>query len=190
MRSVAPAVAATVAPLLQLKRAAQKAWKLARYARAVELYERAIAAAELAMPRNSLVVAALLSELGSMHYSASQANPGSPASAESVEEMKQRVFHLLHARSQAGTLFAPTAEEVAYLAEDVSSSLPAQVRGAFFYIGVAQDMVEEDRRRVFRRARLLRRTPACKVFVVPCAQRWRWKRAACWSATRARGKRG
>jgi hypothetical protein len=41
------AAAATVAPLLKLKRAAEKAEKLARLSRAVELYERAIAAAEL-----------------------------------------------------------------------------------------------------------------------------------------------
>jgi hypothetical protein len=66
--AAAAAAAATVAPLLQLKRAAQKAENLARFARAVELYERALAAAELAQPHDSLVTAALVNELRLTHY--------------------------------------------------------------------------------------------------------------------------
>jgi hypothetical protein len=53
-RAAAPAApAATVATLLQLKRAAKKAFTLSRFARAVELYERALAAAELALRRTA-----------------------------------------------------------------------------------------------------------------------------------------
>jgi hypothetical protein len=77
----AAATAATVAPLLQLKRAAQKADDLARYARAVELYERALAAAELSQPRDSLIIASLLDALVETHIRASTANPISSAAA-------------------------------------------------------------------------------------------------------------
>jgi hypothetical protein len=137
----ADAAAATVAPLLQLRRAAQKVVQFARYARAVELYERALAAAELALPRDSLVIASLLSELDGTHVGASQANPASRETAESVA-LRQRSLHLLHARWQAGTLFAPTAEETAYLVEDEHPFLPAQMCGAYFYITVTHYVAE------------------------------------------------
>jgi hypothetical protein len=140
--AAAAAAAATVAPLLQLKRAARKAEVLARFSRAAELYERALAAAELALPRNSLVVAALLSELRTPHTLASDARPSSSAAAERMA-LSQRSFHLLHAHWQAGTLFAPTAEEVAYFVEDEFPGLPAQMCGAFFYIFVAKDAVQQ-----------------------------------------------
>jgi hypothetical protein len=139
--AAAAAAAATVAPLLQLKRAARKAKKLSRFARAVELYERAIAAAELALPRDSLIIAALLHELGVMQYTAAQGNASSPAFAESMA-VKLRLLRLLHARWQAGTLFTPTAEEVAYLVEDEYSGLPAQMCGAFFYVVAAGSAAE------------------------------------------------
>jgi hypothetical protein len=125
------AAAATVAPLLQLKRAARKAGELGRFARAVELYERALAAADLALARDSLVIASLLSELADTHFRA--AHPSSPA-AEGMDELCQRLLRLLHARWQAGTLFAPTAEEVAYLVENEPPCLPAQMCGAYCYI--------------------------------------------------------
>jgi hypothetical protein len=131
------AAAATVAPLLQLKRAANKAEKLARFARAVELYTRAVAAAELALLCNSLVVAALLHELSATHILGSDAHPGSSTDAESAEFSQRSLVLLLHERWQAGTLFSPTAEEVAYLAEDEYPGLPAQMCGAYFYIHVA-----------------------------------------------------
>jgi hypothetical protein len=134
------AAAATVAPLLQLKRAAQKSLSLARYARAVELFERALAAAELAQPRDSLVIA-LLDKLDIAHCNAVEANPNSLATAERVE-LGLRSFLLLHARWQAGTLFAPTAEETAYLAEEEYPYLPAQMCGAFFYVPVAELMAD------------------------------------------------
>jgi hypothetical protein len=136
--ATAAAAAAVVAPLLQLKRAAHKAEDLARYARAVELHERALAAAELAQPRDSLVIASLLNELANTHYRAAQATPHNSAAAERMA-LRQRSLPLLHTRWQAGTLFAPTAEETAYLVEDEYPFLPAQMCGAFFYVCVAQD---------------------------------------------------
>jgi hypothetical protein len=132
------AAAATVAPLLQLKRAVRKAQQLSRYSRMAELFARALAAAELAQPRKSLVVAALLYDSAFVHTLASQANPSICADAKRVE-LKLRLLHLLHERWQAGTLFAPTAEEVAYLLEDEYPGLPAQMCGAYFYITAAHD---------------------------------------------------
>jgi hypothetical protein len=94
--ATATAAAATAAPLLQLRRAAQKADTISRFSRAVELYERAIAVAELALPCNSLVVAALLSELRAAHHRAARANPSSAARTQM--ELTLRALHLLHAR--------------------------------------------------------------------------------------------
>jgi hypothetical protein len=146
--AAAVAVAATVAPLLQLKRAAKKALKLSRYARAMELYERAIAAAELAQPRDSLIIAALLDELDGAHFHPMMRafRDNTPAAAcfaitADSAELKLRSLLLLHARWQAGTLFAPTAEETTYLLEDEYPHLPAQMCGAFTFISVAKDII-------------------------------------------------
>jgi hypothetical protein len=125
---------------MQLKRAAKKAEKLSRFARAVELYERAIAAAELAQPHDLLIIAALLHDLVIAHCRVTQANPSSSAAAERIQ-FYLRLLHLLHARWQAGTLFSPTAEETAYLVEDEYPHLPAQMCGAFFYVDVAQQVM-------------------------------------------------
>jgi hypothetical protein len=145
--AAAAAAAATVAPLLQLKRAANKAEKLARFARALELYERAIAAAELAQPRDSLVIAALLNYLIIVRFIAEQASPtSSPAEAARKQmELRLRLLYLLHARSQAGTLFTPTAEETAYLVEGEYPWLPAQMCGAYFYVIAAAKVGEAHR---------------------------------------------
>jgi hypothetical protein len=148
--AAAAAAVATVAPLMQLKRAAAKAHQLGRFARAVELYERALAAAELAQPRDSLIIASLHEELGMAHCRTAQANPSSPATYERMDELFQRSLRLLPARWQAGTLFAPTAEEVAYLVEDEYPCLPAQMCGAYFYIETAKEA-----------ARLQRFLPPC-----------------------------
>jgi hypothetical protein len=137
----AAAAAAAVAPLLQLKHAAQKAEKLVRFARAMELYERAVTAAELALPRDSLIIAALLCDVRSAHCFAGQAAPSSPANVERLE-LSLRSFRLLHARWQAGTLFAPTAEETVYLVEDEYPFLPAQMCGALFYTGAAHHVMQ------------------------------------------------
>jgi hypothetical protein len=138
----AAAAAATVAPLLQLKRAAQKAEKLARLSRAVELYRRAVAAAELALPHDSPVIASLLTELLIVQLKVAQGTPNDVAVAERAE-LQLRLLHLLHAHWKAGTLFAPTAEEVAYFAQNEYPWLPAQMCGTFFYISAAANMGEK-----------------------------------------------
>jgi hypothetical protein len=142
--AAAAAAAAKVAPLLQLKRAAKKADKLARFSRAVELCERALAAAELALPRDSLIIAALRNnELSAKQNRAAQAIPSSSAAAVRMA-LIPRMLHQLHARWQAGTLFSPTAEEVAYLAEDEYPYVPAQMCGAYFYIATAMEVVHDE----------------------------------------------
>jgi hypothetical protein len=144
--AAAAAAAAALAPLLQLRRAAKKAEELARFSRAVELYERALAAAELALPRDSLITAALFDELGVAQYRAAQASPSSSAAVErTAMELRQRSLDLLHVHWQAGTLFAPTAEEVAYLVEDAYPFLPAQMCGAYFYITASVELVQLQR---------------------------------------------
>jgi hypothetical protein len=148
--ATAAAAAATVAPLLQLRRAADKAENLARFSRAVELYKRALAAAELAQPRDSLIIAALLDSLfitlitSHKNIMAQAENETAAANVRGLgpelAEVNLRSLLLLRARWQAGTLFVPTAEEVAYLVEDNDPCLPAQMCGAFFYIRAAHDM--------------------------------------------------
>jgi hypothetical protein len=137
--AAAAAAAATVAPFLQLKRAAHNARGLGRFARAVELYERALAAADLALPRDSLITAVLLCEQEATLQLAAR---GSATGLATAERMKQPLFrssfHVLHARWQAGTLFAPTAEEAAYFVEDAFPRPPAQMCGAYLYILVAE----------------------------------------------------
>ncbi len=108
---MAAAVAAVVAPLLQLKRAAQKAAKLARFARALELHKRTLAAAELALPRDALSIAALLDQMRITHRDmTTQANDDKTLAralgAESIQ-MIVRSFQLLHARWQAGSFSLP-----------------------------------------------------------------------------------
>jgi hypothetical protein len=136
--AAAAAAATAVAPLLQLKRAAAKAESLERHSRALELYERALAAAELAQPRDSLIIAAMLDEQRITRMRAAQGTASSSAVAVTAD-LNQRLFPLLHARWQAGTLFTPTAEETAYLVEDEYPRLPAQMCGALFYLSTATD---------------------------------------------------
>jgi hypothetical protein len=184
------AAAATVAPLLQLKRAARKANTLARLARAQELYERALAAAELAQPHDSLVIAALLEELCMTHQLAKQANVSSRAGAACTEVML-RLLHLLHKRWQAGTLFAPTAEEVAYLVEDeYPYNCICLRRCAARSFSSARQVTLWRCIEFLRCAHLQRRRRACAPCMVRCVRRSRRTRAACCIDTRAQGKRG
>ncbi len=140
--AAAAAAAATVAPLLQARRAAHKAYTLARFMRALELFERALAAAELALPRDSLIVTALLHEACAARVRSWQENPRSAPTAEGLA-LYLRPLRLLRARWQAGTLFTPTAEEVAYLVEDDYPYLPAQMCGAYFYIVAALNVAQQ-----------------------------------------------
>jgi hypothetical protein len=93
------------------------------------------------LPHDSLVIAALLSEQQRTHFFRAQAGYSCSTHGPLRFNLVVRVLHMLHARWQAGTLFAPTAEEVAYLAnENEYPCLPAQMCGAFFYISVAENV--------------------------------------------------
>ncbi len=82
--------AETLAPLLNLLRAAEQARNLERHARAVELFERALAAAEAALPHDSLVVASLMIKLHSAHCVA--AGGLSLTTAVATDSTAARVF--------------------------------------------------------------------------------------------------
>jgi hypothetical protein len=129
--AAAAAAAEKVAPLLQLKRAAGHAFNLGRLARAVELYERAVAAAEATLPRDSLITAGCIADAKSMRIEQATAavqggnTPlacGVLAAAWSCDKqilvLSQHCLSLCTHRFRAGTLFTPTPEEVAYFAED------------------------------------------------------------------------
>jgi hypothetical protein len=127
---MAAAAADTVAPLLRLERATWQAFELARFARALELSERALAAAEATLPGDSLVLAQLLHTVSRCrtHYTddvlAAAQTPGCVdalraawARDEQALALSQRCLALLHARWRAGTLFSLTPEEAAFFGE-------------------------------------------------------------------------
>jgi hypothetical protein len=132
------ATAAAVAPLLQLKRAARKAQELSRFARAVELSERALAAAELALPADSLIIAALLHDSSMARQNifmqtedvSTLADANVLAMAADEAELRKRSLHLLHAGALASwhAVLAHGGGGDISAGERVSSSACADVR--------------------------------------------------------------
>jgi hypothetical protein len=147
MESTATTAETTVASLRRLKDAAADALRRARSARAVKLSERALAAAEAALPHDSLVVASLLQSVyvsrteavQSSHGAANPQQHGELARAAWRSDARimpcaRRCLALFHARWQAGSLFTPTPEEVAYFAGEV---LPVDIIAADKYMDTA-----------------------------------------------------
>jgi hypothetical protein len=143
-------VATAVAPLLQLEAAGDAAALRMRNARSLELSERALAAAEASLPRDSLVTAWLLHRVMSARLleplSAVLATPSRAdqlslaawrADAVAMRLATQRLS-LLHARWRAGSLFTHTPEERAFFREEHLAGVSV---GAAFYFGAANDMV-------------------------------------------------
>jgi hypothetical protein len=146
------AAADTMAPLLRLGRHVQQAFELARFARARELSERALAAAEATLPGDSLVVAHLQQVVIQLRTAytedvvAAAAHHTTPgyldalaaawARDEQVLPLSQRCLALLHARWRAGALFALTLEEAGFFAD---SGLSMPCPGAEVYIRCASD---------------------------------------------------
>jgi hypothetical protein len=147
----------TVAPLRQLVRAAEDAVELMRYARVLELRERALALADDAssqLPHDSLVVAELLklaySARVTQHCDAQRALDGEESSQqksaaleaawcndeERTLALSRRCLLLLNARWRAGTLFALTPEERAFFADEPDAEL---LCGAELYVYVGSD---------------------------------------------------
>jgi hypothetical protein len=161
----AAAAAATVAPILQLKDAACAANDLSRFARACELFERALRAAEDALPTDSLINAALCVEFTmnraageAENISGSERHPRKAAWLRDVRSlaMSQRALRICHARWRAGTLLTVTPEERAYFCGDGDTGDCAPP-GVHAYVVCARDAAclwpplrdaEEERERV------------------------------------------
>jgi hypothetical protein len=124
------AAAELVAPLVQLSRAAENALHQLRYARGLELRERALAVAEALplLPCDSLVTASLLfgviatrtllreDVVAVAHTDERFAVLGEAWRADAhALHLAQRALALYHARWRAGTLFALRPEERAFL---------------------------------------------------------------------------
>ncbi len=77
---------ATIEPVLKLKHAALKAANLSRLERARELNERTLAAADAALPRDSLAVASLLKDclISRLRVASAIAPNAPPGSAEEL----------------------------------------------------------------------------------------------------------
>jgi hypothetical protein len=144
--------------VLQLLDAATHASKRGRLARAIELYERALAAVEEEEEetlRGSLVLPVLLCKLAGMYIIDAVArctDSTSPATAAAAAmrldahtlfcdspgrptlSLSQRCLALFHARWRAGSLLAPTPQEVAFFG---GGAVQAQLNTIFFYISCA-----------------------------------------------------
>jgi hypothetical protein len=126
---MATTAADTVAPLLRLNRATKQAFELARFARALELSERALAAAEATLPGDSLVVAHLLMIVIQFRTTYTQDVVAAARMSDYTDALKvawvrdeqalplsQRCLAPLHARWRDGALLSLTPEEAAFFA--------------------------------------------------------------------------
>jgi hypothetical protein len=147
-RGMTASAADTVAPLLRLNRALMQAFELARFARALELSGRALAAAEATLPGDSLVVASLLRNVIQLRTSLTEdvvaaaqttgyadALMAAWARDEQVLPLSQRCLALLHARWRVGSLLSLSPEEAAFFADGLDIPYP----GAEAYIKCASD---------------------------------------------------
>jgi hypothetical protein len=124
-----PAATAAVARVLAVRRDAVKAAGLIRLRRAVELFERALSAAEGAMPRDSLAIAWLLVDVVAARLAAATELRAALAATrpkdleaaafradETALVASRRCLALLARRWRAGTLLATTPAEAAFFA--------------------------------------------------------------------------
>jgi hypothetical protein len=145
--SASSAAAATVAPLVQLKRAAREAAYVQQHGQALELRERALAAAELAaFPADSLVLASLRAAVAvgrtALPASAGDATTQAYRMAQlaawardaNALAMARRALDALQRRAASDTL-SPTPTEAAYFADE---EMPADMQGAALLISVAE----------------------------------------------------
>jgi hypothetical protein len=124
----ADAAAEAVAPLMKLVHAAHDAESRGRRARCAELRERALAAAEASLPRDSLITARLLQVSITRKRAASHAGHAAHnvtlhlgSAGDTMQQLDDEVLvltrkglFLCDARFRAGTLFTPTPEERAF----------------------------------------------------------------------------
>jgi hypothetical protein len=163
--AAAAAGSAALAAVLQLLDAATHASERGRLARAIELYERAVAAVEEEEEeetlRGSLVLPVLQCKLAGMYIKDAVARctdstpPATAAAAMRLDahtlfcdspgrptlSLSQRCLALFHARWRAGSLLAPTPQEVAFFG---GGAVQAQLNTIFFYISCANLAVAGD----------------------------------------------
>jgi hypothetical protein len=148
--AAAAAAAEKVAPLLQLQRAAEHASTLGRTARTLELYERAVAAAEAALPRDSLITANCLTDarrirnrqgIAAVHGGRGPLTfdvlKAAWSGGERIQVLSQQCLLICHDRWRAGTLLTPTPEEIAFFA---GSAMAAPLQGAVLFWACANDV--------------------------------------------------
>jgi hypothetical protein len=148
--------AAAVAPLLKLRRAAEAALRLGRFVRVVELRERELAAAQAALPHDSLVVARLMDDVvGSRTTQHVNLEDTATVSGDAQAAFRaawrddaralplaRDALAIYHARWRAGTLLAPRAEERAYFACFKHAATPADLVGAELYKNAASHAMD------------------------------------------------
>jgi hypothetical protein len=136
--------------LNEMVAAARTARELNRHARAVELFERALAAAEAALPADSLFIASLLNEqiVERLLLSHQRALIGGPPTVDDmmaawraetqVVSLSQRMLSSLHARWRAGSLLTRTPHEVFFCGDlrEIQANIGAQL-----YMSAAADAV-------------------------------------------------
>jgi hypothetical protein len=149
-RANAAAAAAALAALVQLDNAALDAEELGRTARAAELRERALAAAESALPADSFVILGLLNNLATFQLNAAlnsaiaRGVPAATASAqafysdERLLALSRKTLMLCDARWRAGTFFTSTPEERTFFD---ARGLSAHLVGAVAYLAGAAEML-------------------------------------------------
>jgi hypothetical protein len=149
-RAHAATAADAVAAVVQLDNAAVEAEELGRTARAVELRERTLAAAEASLPADSIVIVDLLHSLATFKLDAARepviargvnadaATAQAFGSDERLLSLSRKALMLCDARFRAGTLFTPTPEEDAFFdARGVSAHLV----GALIYLTHAAEVL-------------------------------------------------
>jgi hypothetical protein len=155
--AVDTAAEAPVAPLVQLVCAAMEATARVRHGRALELLAQALAAAEVTLPQDSLIIASLCKSLvqaRTMQFSAAcgAAQVTGPQFAQRYGEMwrteallsrSQRCFKVLYLRWRAGTLFMPTPEELAFLSATPTAAYAPETASAHAYISCTSDAVSK-----------------------------------------------
>jgi hypothetical protein len=195
--------------LASLHRTARTALDTGRSARALELYDRALASAEATLPPDSLVIAALVfmsvvaritarvhatigSAAGDVHpqelarMSAPQLEATvAPIHAAWREEERalaasQRCMALLLGRWRAGTLLAPAPHELAFYEVDAAV---VQSRALELFVNCAADAVMWwPPRRSASRARRRRACAACTARSWPCCSACR---SSAWGRSRS-----
>jgi hypothetical protein len=138
---------AAVTEMYDLRKKADQACERGRYARAEELFQRALAVAEAAVPPDSLLIVRAMLQLQGTLLHADTAGWTARQNAihllnawqndASLLPMARRCLRMLDARWRAGTLFQPTPAEVFYC-DVIKADLPSRTCGGMLLMRVAR----------------------------------------------------